>query len=63
MKVKPISDASVIIVAVSPHRREAIEAVAWAIDELKMKVPIWKKEFYDEDNNLVTSMQSVIEDQ
>ena len=36
------------IVAVSPHRREALQAVAWAIDELKMKVPIWKKEFYED---------------
>ncbi len=23
-------------------------AAAWAIDELKMKVPIWKKEFYED---------------
>lgn len=36
------------IVAVSAHRKAAIEAVAWAIDELKTTVPIWKKEFYEE---------------
>lgn len=35
------------ILAVSGHRKEAIEAVAWAIDELKAKVPIWKKEYYE----------------
>jgi molybdopterin synthase catalytic subunit len=23
-------------------------AAAWAIDELKMKVPIWKKEYYED---------------
>lgn len=44
-------EASVIIVAVSPHRKEALNAVEWAIDELKMKVPIWKKEFYEDADN------------
>ena len=34
--------------AVSPHRREALEAAAWAINELKAKVPIWKKEYYED---------------
>ncbi len=52
MIIKPVKEASVNIVAVSAHRREALEAVAWAIDELKAKVPIWKKEFYvDEDDD------------
>ncbi len=40
-------ESSVNIVAVSAHRREALQATAWAIDELKSKVPIWKKEFYE----------------
>jgi molybdopterin synthase catalytic subunit len=44
-------EASVNIVAVSPHRREALEAVAWAIDELKMRIPIWKKEYYDQEDD------------
>ena len=34
--------------AVSPHRKEALDAVHWAIDELKAKVPIWKKEHYED---------------
>ena len=42
----PISEASVIIVAVSAHRRASIEAVSEAIDKLKETVPIWKQEFY-----------------
>lgn len=41
-----IGEASVIIVASSPHRRDALEACHWAIDELKASVPIWKKEFF-----------------
>ena len=42
----PISEASVIVMAVSGHRRAAIDAMSDAIDKLKERVPIWKKEFY-----------------
>ena len=42
--IVPKMEESVVIVAISPHRKEAIKAVEWAIDELKAKVPIWKKE-------------------
>ncbi|GBF91446.1 molybdopterin synthase catalytic subunit-like [Raphidocelis subcapitata] len=41
-----VCEASVVIVASSAHRRAALEAVHWAIDELKATVPIWKKEFF-----------------
>ena len=43
-----VGEASVIIAAASPHRKDALAAVAWAIDELKTTVPIWKKEIYAE---------------
>lgn len=39
----PIGEASVVIAVSAAHRREAIEAVHFAIDELKRTVPIWKK--------------------
>lgn len=45
----PITEASVIIAVSSPHRRESLEAVHFAIDTLKAKVPIWKKEVYEGD--------------
>lgn len=41
-----VGDASVAIAASSPHRADALAAVAWAIDELKATVPIWKKEVF-----------------
>lgn len=41
-----VEEASVIICVSSPHRRAALEACHWAIDELKAIVPIWKKEWY-----------------
>ena len=45
--VVAVGEASVVIVASSAHRKEALEAVHWAIDELKATVPIWKKEFFE----------------
>ncbi len=39
-----IGDAAVVIAAASKHRAEAFEACRFAIDTLKVTVPIWKKE-------------------
>ena len=44
----PAAESSVEIAISSTHRVEGLEAVRFAIDELKKKVPIWKKEIYDE---------------
>lgn len=44
----PITEASVIITASSPHRKESLGAVEYCIDTLKATVPIWKKEVYEE---------------
>ncbi len=41
-----VGDASVAIVAVSPHRAEAFAACRTAIDRIKTTVPIWKKELH-----------------
>jgi molybdopterin synthase catalytic subunit len=41
-----IGEASVVIVACSPHRKQAFAAAHEAIDRLKREVPIWKKEFF-----------------
>jgi molybdopterin synthase catalytic subunit len=43
-----IGEASVAVAVSSAHRGEAFEACRYAIDTLKAKVPIWKKEFYAE---------------
>jgi molybdopterin synthase catalytic subunit len=40
----PIGEASVVVVASAPHRKESFAACRFAIDELKAKAPIWKKE-------------------
>lgn len=41
-----IGEASVAIAVSSPHRREALQACAFAIERLKEIVPIWKKEVW-----------------
>jgi len=45
--VVAVGEASVAIAASSVHRREALEAVHYAIDALKATVPVWKKEIYE----------------
>jgi MoaE-MoaD fusion protein len=42
----PLGDASVVVVAVSPHRDAAFEAARYAIDETKARAPIWKAEHF-----------------
>ena len=41
-----VGEASVAVVATSPHRAEAFAACRAAIDRIKTSVPIWKKERY-----------------
>lgn len=45
--IVPIRESSVIIAVSAPHRQTSLDAVQYAIDELKRCVPIWKKEIYD----------------
>lgn len=40
-----VGDVAVVVVAAAPHRDEAFLACRFAIDTLKERVPIWKKEF------------------
>jgi MoaE-MoaD fusion protein len=42
-----IGEASVVIAVSAPHRAAALTACHEAIDELKVTVPLWKKEVYE----------------
>lgn len=44
----PPTEASVVVVVASHHRGPAFDACRWVMDELKRRVPIWKKERYDD---------------
>jgi len=41
-----VSEASVLIGVASAHRGPAFEAARFLIDELKVSVPVWKKEHF-----------------
>jgi len=40
----PVGRDSVAVACAAAHRREAFDACAWAMDEVKRIVPIWKTE-------------------
>ena len=42
----PVGEGSVIIAVSAPHREAAYHASRAAIDRLKARVPIWKREVY-----------------
>jgi molybdopterin synthase catalytic subunit len=43
-----VGETSVLIVVASAHRGQAFDACRWVIDTLKKKVPIWKKETFED---------------
>jgi molybdopterin synthase catalytic subunit len=43
-----IGETSVLIVVASAHRGPGFEACRWVIDTLKRRVPIWKKEYFED---------------
>ena len=43
-----IGDTAVVVQVLSRHRREAFDGCRFVIDQLKARVPIWKKEYYDD---------------
>jgi molybdopterin synthase catalytic subunit len=42
-----VGDVAVAVAASAEHRKEAFEACRYGIDEIKIRVPIWKKEVSD----------------
>lgn len=41
-----LGDVSIAIVAAHPHRAPALDCTRFVIEEIKKRVPIWKKEHY-----------------
>ena len=56
-----IGEISVLIAVASPHRAEALAACQYAIDRLKLIVPIWKKEVGIEGESWVEGPQAACE--
>ena len=42
--VIPAGEASIAIAAAAPHRDEAFASCRYVIEEVKQRLPIWKKE-------------------
>lgn len=43
----PVGEPSIVIAVSSPHRKEAFKACEFILEEVKLKVQIWKREFYE----------------
>jgi molybdopterin synthase catalytic subunit len=48
-----IGEASVAIVAASPHRAEAFAACRYAIERVKQILPVWKREFFEDGDHWI----------
>lgn len=46
----PAGEASIAIAAAAPHRDEAFRACVYVIEEVKKRLPIWKKEMRGEES-------------
>lgn len=46
--VLPIGQASIAVAVAAPHRREAFDAARWVVDQAKTRLPIWKRERFDD---------------
>lgn len=53
-----IGDISVIVAVSTEHRKEAFEACKYAIDMIKTRVPIWKKEKSDSGEYWLENIQA-----
>jgi len=49
-----LGETSILILVSSPHRDSSYQASRYIIDEIKKRVPIWKKEFYDDGSEWIS---------
>ena len=52
-RVNP-GETSIAIVVSAPHRKETYSGSRYVIDEIKKRVPIWKKEFYSDGSEWIS---------
>ena len=46
--VLEIGDIAVVVIVLAGHRENSFKACRYIIDEVKLRVPIWKKEIYQD---------------
>jgi len=50
--VVELAEAAVFVGVASAHRRASLDAVNYAIEEIKRRVPIWKTEYFEAEVHL-----------
>ncbi len=58
----PVGEDTILVIAASPHREEAFKACAWAVDEVKSRVPVWKKEVTEEGTFWIEGERAIPDD-
>lgn len=54
-----IGETSLIVAVSSGHRRESFEGGHWLVDEIKKRVPVWKKEVWTDGEEWVEGPESL----
>jgi molybdopterin synthase catalytic subunit len=54
-----IGETSLLVAVSSGHRREAFEGCHWMVDEIKKRVPVWKKEVWDDGEEWIEGPESL----
>lgn len=56
-----LGESSVVVAVSSPHRPEAFQAARFAIDALKVSVPVWKREIWADGSDWGTNAADLID--
>ncbi|OAI44523.1 hypothetical protein AYO38_00045 [bacterium SCGC AG-212-C10] len=54
-----IGETSLLVAVGSGHRRAAFEGCHWLVDEIKKRVPVWKKEVWDDGEEWIEGPESL----
>ena len=54
-----VTESSVLVAVSSPHRTESFSAARFAIDTLKLTIPIWKQEHWKDGTDWGTNSQDI----
>ncbi len=54
-----IGEASLLVAVSCGHRSESFEAGHWLVDEIKKKVPVWKKEVWEDGEEWIEGPESM----
>jgi len=54
-----IGEASLLVAVSCGHRAESFEATHWLVNEIKKKVPVWKKEVWEDGEEWIEGPESM----